>query len=107
MPFFQFTVNDSFLHDVGHPITVPKGQLPYPEFLSAGIDHDKVTVILPQGERFEAEVYHGDAGFGEYYQIRFTGNDRTLPSYIKLHDYWLVVPMKMHSHSYVIIEKRL
>jgi hypothetical protein len=106
MAVFQFTINDSFLTGAGHPITVPKSQLPYKELIAAGLDHKHVTVILPHGERFEAEIYFGEAGYGEYYQIRFIGQDRTLPGYLKSNDQVFVLLTMIGSRSYAIIERR-
>jgi hypothetical protein len=104
MAVFEFTVNDSFLDGPGHPITVPKNQ--YPALTAAELDHKDIVVILPHGERFEAAIYHGEAGYGEYYQLRFHGSNRTLPSYLKLHDHLIVVLTKVASRSYALVEFR-
>jgi hypothetical protein len=86
MASFEFRVNKSFLNDSGHPITIPKSSLPYDKLLSLGLDHDRLNVVLPRGETFEAAIYHGTAGYGEYYQIRFQSGRRDLPSYLSLND---------------------
>lgn len=106
MASFEFTVNLAFLNYASHPITIPKSQLPYQTLGSIGLDHKHVTVILPQGERFEAKVYHGKAGHGEYYQFRFKGGHRILPGYLKLNVCLIVFLIKMASHSYAILEYR-
>lgn len=101
---FEFSINESFLEGSGHPITIPKSQLSYKELVSTGLDHKHVVVILPRGERLQAEIYHGEAGYGEYYQLRFNGKDRDLPSYLKLHDRLLVVLTKSATQSFAILE---
>lgn len=106
MAVFEFTANDSFLDGSGHPITIPKSQLPYSALTAASLDLNDITVILPHGERFEAAIYHGEAGFGEYYQLRFNGSNRTLPSYLKLGDHLIIVLTKAAARSYALVEFR-
>ena len=105
MTSFEFTVNKSFLGGSGHPITIPKSQLPYKELLSLGLDHKHIVVTLPHGERYEAEVHHGTAGFGEYYQLRFT-NSPSLPGYLKLNDRLIVLLRKASDRSHATLEYR-
>jgi hypothetical protein len=104
MANFEFTVNESFLEGSGHPITIPKGQLPYRVLGAVGLDLRRITVILPQGERFDAEICHGEAGYGEYYQLRFNGDNRSLPEYLKLNDQLIVLLAKASGRSYAIVE---
>ena len=106
MESFEFTVNDSFLEGSGHPITIPKSQLQYKALVALGLDHKHMLVVLPHGERFEAEIYHGEAGYGEYYQLRFNGSNRTLPGYLKLNDSLLVFLAKSAGQSYALVEYR-
>ena len=106
MESFEFTVNDSFLEGPGHPITIPKSQLTYKDLRAIGLDHTRVIVVLPHGERFDAEIYHGEAGYGEYYQLRFNGDNRTLPGYLKLNDRLIVLLAKAAGKSHVILEYR-
>ena len=106
MAVFEFTINKSFLGEVNHPITVPKSQLPYEALATIGLDHANVTVILPRGEKYSAKIAHGEAGFGEYFQLQFTGNDRTLPTYLALHEHVIVFLAKAVGQSYAIIEYR-
>jgi len=103
---FEFMVNQSFLHASGHPITIPRSQLAHDELLSLNLDHKDVLVMLPQGERYEAEIYHGTAGYGEYYQIRFIGSSRGLPSYLKLNDQLLVMLEKAAGRSHATLAYR-
>ena len=86
MAVFRFTVGKVFLENKGHPITVPKSQVPYRALEAEGLSQKNVTIIFPRGERFEGQLYHGEAGYGEYYQLQVRGDDRTLPRYINLHD---------------------
>ena len=104
MAVFQFTVNKSFLNRSGHPITIPRSQLSYQALIALGLDHKHITVILPYGERFEAEIYHGDAGYGEYYQLRFSGANKALPHYLKRNDRLIVALVKAAGHSFAILE---
>lgn len=104
MASFEFTANQSFLHASGHPITIPKSQLAHDELLSLRLDHKHVLVTLPHGERFEAEIHHGNAGYGEYYQIRFNGGSRSLPGYIKLNDQLIVLLEKAAGRSHATLE---
>jgi len=106
MAIFEFEVQKSFLEETEHPITIPKSQLPYQHLIAADLNHKHILVILPHGERFEAKIYHGEAGYGEYYQIRFNGRERTLPSYLTLEDHLIIVLAKTISHSYAIVEYR-
>ena len=106
MAVFRFSVNQSFLGNTGHPITVPKGQVPYSSLKAEGLSEKNVTIIFPRGERREGQLYHGEAGYGEYFQLQVRGEDRTLPSYIKLQDRLLVVLFKAGSRSYAALEYR-
>lgn len=106
MPTFEFEVNGSFIDGSGHPITIPKSQLAYPVLLAAGLDHEKIIVILPHGERYDAGIYHGEAGYGEYYQLRFNGATRALPNYLKIGDRLIIVLIKAAARSYFILEYR-
>jgi hypothetical protein len=106
MAVFRFTINQSFLRNAGHPITVPKGQVPCSSLEAEGLNEKNVTLILPRGERFEGQLYHGEAGYGEYYQLQVRGENRTLPAYLKLQDRLLVVIFKAGSHSYAALEYR-
>lgn len=106
MATFEFTVNQSFLEASGHPITVPKSQLDYKLLLSLGLDHKNLVVVLPKGERYEAEIYHGEAGYGEYFQIRFHGGDRSLPPYLKMNDHLIIIFTKAAAKSLAVLEYR-
>lgn len=105
MEIFEFTVDESFLKEPWHPIAIPKSQLPYQRLEAAGLDHKRLTVILPEDERFEAEIYHGEAANGSCYQLRFSSNS-ALPRYLKLHDHLLVLLGKTALRSYAVIEYR-
>jgi len=104
MVVFSFKVNQSFLGETGHPLTVPKSQVPCPFLKAEGLSEKNVTIIFPRGERLEGQLYHGEAGYGEYYQLKVRGENRILPTYIKLQDHLLVVLFKAGSHSYAALE---
>ncbi len=68
---FPFQVNRSFLYSGAHPVTVPKSHVHYAEvdvLLSKGAD---VWISVLGESPVRGQVYHGHAGYGEYYQIRF------------------------------------
>ena len=71
-----------------------------------GLDHKHVVVTLPRGERYEAEIYHGTAGYGEYYQLRFTSGSPSLPGYRKLNDRLIVLLEKAAGRSHATLEYR-
>lgn len=104
MAVFQFTVRKAFLENRGHPITVPKGQVSYRALEADGLNQKNVTIVLPRGERFQGQLYHGEAGYGEYYQIQARGADRTLPKYINLHDQLFVTLAKVGGRAYATLE---
>jgi len=106
MAVFHFTLNRSFLGTKVHPITVPKSQVPYRAFEAEGLSAKDITIIFPRGEQFEGQMYHGDAGYGEYYQIRFCGENRTIPGYLKLDDQLLVTLHKVSGRNYAVLEYR-
>ncbi len=104
MASFEFTVNKSFLGGSGHPITIPRSQLPYRTLCSLGLDYKHVVVTLPRGERHDGRIHQGIAGFGEYHQLRFVDSQLTLPSYIKLSDRLIIFLEKAGRHSHAILE---
>lgn len=106
MARFDFTANKSFLDGSGHPITIPKSQLAYEKLRSLELDHEHVMVTLPHGERYEAQIYHGTAGYGEYYQLRFTSGSRGLPSYLKINDRLTVLLKNAAGRSHATLEYR-
>ena len=106
MTVFRFTAGKAFLENKGHPITVPKSQVPYLALEAEGLSQKNVTIIFPRGERFEGQLYHGEAGYGEYYQLQVRGEDRTLPRYINLHDRLFVSLAKVGGRTYATLEYR-
>lgn len=104
MEIFEFAVNHSFLEGTGHPVTIPKSQLPCQQLEAAGLDHKHVTAIFPRDERFPAEICRGDVS--DHYQLRFSDSKRDLPSYLKLDDHLVVMLVKTAMQSYAVIEYR-
>ena len=51
MAVFRFIVNQSFLGNQGHPITVPKSQVPYKALEAEGLSQKNVTIIFPRPSR--------------------------------------------------------
>ena len=104
MEAFEFTINESFLEGGSHPITIPKGQIPYENLRAINLNHKNILTILPHGERYKSELYHGEAGFGEYYQLRLQGSQRDFPGYLKIGDKVIVFLCISKDRSYAIIE---
>lgn len=106
MVLFWFFVNKSFLTKTTHPITVPRGQVDYKAIETAGLDQDRLIVVLPRGERFEAHLYSNVNNRGHYLQLQFHGNKRGLPRYLKLDDHLLVLLFRFGSKTYAVLEYR-
>jgi len=85
-------------------LTVPRSEVDYAAVELERINQGTLTVIFPYGERREAHLYGGEAGFGDYYQIRFHGADRSLPSYLQLNADLIVILIRFRESNYVIIE---
>jgi hypothetical protein len=68
---FTFRVNDSFLGYPAHPITVPRSQVEYNKVRELLSGSDKVWITVPHGATVPGAIYHGRAGYGPYYQVRF------------------------------------
>lgn len=104
MAVFRFTIGRAFLEYKWHPITVPRSQVPYRALEAEGLGQ-RVTLICPRGERFEAQLHHGPhSGFGEYYQLQVRGADRKVPPYIKLQDRLIVALFKSGARTYAVLE---
>jgi hypothetical protein len=72
---FPFTVRKSFLGS-SHPITVPSRLYKGLENLKAGVDGVSIsTDYVP----LRGIIYHGNAGWGPYFQIRKRGRNYILP----------------------------
>jgi hypothetical protein len=66
---FPFTINNSFLTGSSHPITIPK------EFNSilketVSADRYEITLSISNSININGYIYHGVAGWGQYYQIK-------------------------------------
>jgi len=106
MVFFRFSVNQSFLSESSHPITVPKSQVDYKTVDNLRLDRKNLTLICPRGERIQGHLYAGTAGYGPYFQIRLLGENRRLPSYFKLSDKLIVLLFRVGTKSYATLEYR-
>ena len=102
---FRFEVNQSFLGYPGHPITIPKGEVDYERLESEQLNQGEFIVVFPKGERLTARMYHGDAGYGPYYQLKFTGDDRTVPRYLEVRNQIYVLLARMDARNYAILEQ--
>jgi hypothetical protein len=70
MVTFWFRINDSFLGYPSHPITIPKSQVPYGEVAELLLRAKEVWISIDASPPVHGRIYHGIAGWGEYYQIR-------------------------------------
>ena len=105
MIYFRFTINYSFMAYSTHPITVPKTQVDYDKLQKVDLDSGDFRIIFPKGERVDAHMYYGTAGYGPYYQLRMY-TEQTLPQYIDQGDNLLVILIKDGTHKYAILEYR-
>jgi hypothetical protein len=67
---FPFRVNPSFRTYPTHPITIPRGLVSYRELDDAASECLTIDVAYPNGGIVPARISRGQAGFGEYRQIR-------------------------------------
>jgi len=67
---FAFRVNRSFLTYPGHPVTIPKSQTDYREVAELVGPSDEVWVSTEGSVPVRGIIYWGNAGFGDYYQLR-------------------------------------
>lgn len=105
--YFRFEINQSFLGYPGHPITIPKGEVDYKRLQSEQLHQGEFIVVFPRGERLTAKMYHGDAGYGPYYQLKLTGDDRNVPRYIEAGKGIYVLLVRMDAKNYAILEQVL
>ena len=102
---FKFEINQSFLGYPGHPITVPRGEVDYKRLESEQLHQGEFTVIFPRGERLTAKMVHGDAGYGPFYQLKITGEDRNVPRYVDAGRSVFVLLVRMNGQNYAILEQ--
>ena len=73
---FPFRINMSFLKYGNHPITIPKEFYSFLNLHRIKPNQD-MSISFPDGSTALGYIYRGNAGFGEYYQIKlrhpFTG----------------------------------
>jgi hypothetical protein len=73
---FSFKINMSFLKYGNHPITIPKEFYSFLNLHGISTNQD-MSVSFPDGSTSLGYIYRGNAGYGEYYQIKlrhpFTG----------------------------------
>jgi hypothetical protein len=101
---FRFKINKSFLSESTHPITVPKSQVSYAQLTQEELHYGELTVIFPKGEHALAQMYCGEAGYGTYYQLRFHGGKKVIPTYLKHEDIVFIVLVRMRRINYAILE---
>ncbi len=69
---FKFRINHSFLLYSSHPVTVPRSQVNYRDVEELLCSTREAWVSLPGIGAYRGIVYFNHAGYGPYYQIRFT-----------------------------------
>jgi hypothetical protein len=77
----------------------------YAELKRAQLDSDDLLIIWPKGERSKGHMYYGQAGYGQYYQIR-THSGESPPQYIAEGDEVLIILLNDQGSRYVVIEYR-
>ncbi len=87
---FKFRINKSFLNYPFHPITIPKSQIDYSKLKEEQHKLDNVQIILPNLENTNGYIYFGTAGYGDYYQIRFTNLKNAYKKYFQLNQQFLI-----------------
>lgn len=102
---FRFTINPSFLGYRSHPITVPRGDVNYKRLRDENLHEGDFTVVFPHGERAVAIMYFGTSSRGPYHQLRFRGEHREIPKYVKGGDDFFVVLARMRHKNYAILEE--
>jgi len=104
MLWFIFRANKSFLTNNAHPVTIPSSNVPYNLLLDENLDHREINMLFPRGEKYEAKIYKGCAGYGQYYQLRLIGKNRQLPDYLAMGDRLLVILCRIDKISLIILE---
>ena len=66
---FSFTINMAFLKYGTHPITIPKEVYGFLKIHDIVANQD-LRILFPDGSTAIGYIYHGKAGWGEYYQIK-------------------------------------
>ena len=66
---FDFKINKSFLKYPAHPITIPREFYIFLD-IHGIIEKQDATVVFPDGSSALGYIYHGTAGWGEFYQIK-------------------------------------
>lgn len=102
---FRFRINKSFLGYSSHPITVPRGDVNYERLRDENLHQGDFAVVFPQGERATARMYPGNSSWGPYHQLRFRGEHRDIPKYVKDGNDIFVVLARMRHENYAILEE--
>jgi len=66
---FSFIINMSFLKYGAHPITIHKEVYHFLKVHNIAPNQD-LLILFPDGSTATGYIYHGTAGWGEFYQIK-------------------------------------
>lgn len=66
---FNFTINMSYLKYGTHPITIPKEVYHFLRIHKI-LPNQEMRITFPDGSTATGYIYHGRAGWGEFYQIK-------------------------------------
>ncbi len=103
---FDFNVTGSFKDGSGHPISIPKRKINYDKFRELLKGQLEITVILPEGERYVADVYHWrENEHSEYYQLLSRPRRRRLPESIGYDDSFFIILTRSHGKCYAVLER--
>jgi hypothetical protein len=102
---FEFVINHSFLAYDWHPITVPRGAVDYMRLEAERLHEGEFILVFPRGERATAKMISDVAGYGRYYQLKLTGRNRAIPSYVRAGSHVYVFLACMGGKNHAILEE--
>lgn len=102
---FTFKINSSFIKHPAHQITIPRGQVSYKQLEANKLYGDNFFVVFPHGERSIAKMHQGVAGYGIYFQLQFTGANRTVPCYVEIGQHIHVLLTRLDGIKYAILHQ--
>jgi hypothetical protein len=101
---FEFMISYSFLRDTEHRISIPPGEVDYKLLEAERLHEGQFILVFPRGERTAARMLNGNGAYGPSYQLRLTGDNRNVPSYLHegAHVYVLLAKMGDKNHAILV-----